>query len=166
MAVELDIGMKINDWTLLEYIGKNFWLCECVCGTQKRVRKYELINGTSKSCGCSKHRDLVGKQVGEWKIVKYSGDKKYLCECSCGTVKKVHGNSLRNGQSNSCGGPAHKIKFDLAGMQFGDWEVLYYTEHNKWMCRCECGVVKEVSGFQLRNGNQNHMSLTTCSWKA
>lgn len=153
MEIELRVGSQIHDWTLLEYMGNKYWKCKCICGTIKsEIREYDLIHSKSKSCGCSKHRDLLDRQIGNWKVIKYSGDKKYLCECSCGNKKEVHGTSLRSGKSRSCGGVIHKIKYNLAGEQFGDWEVLYYTEHNKWMCRCECGNTGEVGGFQLRNG--------------
>lgn len=30
---------------------KHHWLCECVCGKKKLVRKYDIINGASKQCG-------------------------------------------------------------------------------------------------------------------
>ena len=49
--------------------------------------------------------DLTGKEFGRWKVIKYSGNKKWLCECSCEnkTVREVDGNSLKRGLSKSCG---------------------------------------------------------------
>ena len=45
---------------------------------------------------------------------------------------------------------------DLTGCKFGRWTVLYwketkYTEHI-WICKCECGIEKEVIGGSLKSG--------------
>lgn len=50
-----------------------------------------------------------------------------------------------------------KKRIDLTGKKIGNWEVLYFSSRNpetrqsKWMCRCVCGVEKEVlqGGLQL-----------------
>lgn len=46
---------------------------------------------------------------------------------------------------------------DLTGLQFHAWTVLKIGEVNnlsqrKWLCRCECGVEREVVGTSLRHG--------------
>lgn len=47
-------------------------------------------------------------------------------------------------------------KIDLTGKKFGRWTVL--KQGNKkgrrlyWLCKCECGTIKEVSGESLRSG--------------
>lgn len=49
-------------------------------------------------------------------------------------------------------------KIDLTGQRFGMWTVL--NESNKrdaaggimWVCQCQCGTIKEVSGLSLRKG--------------
>lgn len=46
---------------------------------------------------------------------------------------------------------------DLTGLIFGDWEVLSYAGHNSrgliiWLCRCVCGVEREVTGHNLKAG--------------
>lgn len=45
---------------------------------------------------------------------------------------------------------------DLSGRKFGRWTVLYYdrTASNGdayWVCKCTCGAVKSVSGYNLRS---------------
>lgn len=51
-----------------------------------------------------------------------------------------------------------KKRIDLTGQKIGNWEVLYFSSRNtetrqsKWMCRCVCGVEKEVSQNCLRLG--------------
>lgn len=34
--------------------GVPYWLCRCRCGNEKRVRVYDLLDGSTKSCGCLK----------------------------------------------------------------------------------------------------------------
>lgn len=46
---------------------------------------------------------------------------------------------------------------DIAGKQFGSWKVLHKIpcikgHHLKWMCQCECGIIKPVDGYSLRHG--------------
>ncbi|MCE9562589.1 MAG: hypothetical protein K8U57_11115 [Planctomycetes bacterium] len=46
---------------------------------------------------------------------------------------------------------------DLTGQQFGSWKVLRRDDSNPepmayWICRCECGRTKSVSGKNLRSG--------------
>lgn len=49
------------------------------------------------------------------------------------------------------------IRKDLAGEKFGRWEVLKYGHKNErnevyWICKCQCGKVKEVRANSLRSG--------------
>lgn len=51
--------------------------------------------------------DLTDKMFGRWKVLSITNKKSrrdyyWLCQCSCGLIKNVSGNSLRNG-SKSCG---------------------------------------------------------------
>ena len=47
-------------------------------------------------------------------------------------------------------------KHDLTGRRFGMWEVLAHRPKGRkcrhWECRCDCGVVKVVSGDNLKAG--------------
>ena len=47
-------------------------------------------------------------------------------------------------------------KIDLIGKKFGRWTVLRFSRTQKgktiWVCRCECGVEKEVYGGNLLRG--------------
>lgn len=48
--------MKYNRWTVLQEGIKRgtgiYCLCKCDCGNEGLVKKHNLINGKSKSCGC------------------------------------------------------------------------------------------------------------------
>jgi len=49
----LGIGSRVGEWTLLSEPDKDFKVeCRCSCGTVKRVLKYNLRDGKSRSCGC------------------------------------------------------------------------------------------------------------------
>lgn len=42
--------------------------------------------------------DLSGKIFGEWKVIRYSGQSLWLCECKCGYRQKVDSFWLRSGK--------------------------------------------------------------------
>ena len=49
---------------------------------------------------------------------------------------------------------------DFTGKNFGKWTVLYRTSSSRngatrWMCRCDCGVEKDVYGSHLSYGKSN-----------
>ena len=33
---------------------------------------------------------------------------------------------------------------NLVGQHFGEWEVLEYSGHSRWKCKCSCGKIKDV----------------------
>jgi hypothetical protein len=51
--------------------------------------------------------NLAGSTFERWKVIKRldcgSSGANYLCQCKCGTIRKVAGKSLKNGDSKSCG---------------------------------------------------------------
>lgn len=56
---ELNSGDKFGSWTILHKSDKKLfrhilYMCRCECGTEKLVIKQQLVNGTSKCCGCKK----------------------------------------------------------------------------------------------------------------
>lgn len=49
---------------------------------------------------------------------------------------------------------------DLTGQKFGRWTVIKKVENlksndAKWLCKCECGTIREVLGKNLRNGRSS-----------
>lgn len=52
--------------------------------------------------------DLAGKKIGEWTVLARDYETKrcgvhWMCQCSCGNIKSVNSQTLRNGMSRSCG---------------------------------------------------------------
>lgn len=106
-----------------------YWNCQCECGTFREVRHDALTS--HKSCGCLRdevakenvkkaqaagHKntpeDLTGNRVGILTVKEqsdYSYTKsgralvRWLCECDCGTMTNILGDSLRKGLVSSCG---------------------------------------------------------------
>ena len=64
--------------------------------------------------------------------------------------------------------PRGKQAIDLTGMRFGAWTVIDKGPKTKsgsmtWICRCDCGTVKIVTGQSLRNGGSK--GCHACLWK-
>ena len=44
-------------------------------------------------------------------------------------------------------------RIDITGQIFGKWHVKYFNDKtHKWVCECECGTVREITGGSLRSG--------------
>lgn len=98
--------------------------------------------------------DITGKRYGRLTVIKEVEPNKYarryLCKCDCGNEKIVYMQSLRNGNTKSCGClQKQKVSesnfIDLTGKQFGKLTVI--EKSNKkgksrkiiWRCICDCG---------------------------
>lgn len=157
--------MTFNEWTVLEYVGKSKWLCQCSCGTTREIQGTHLKTGRTKNCGhnaTNKKLDLTGMDFGEWHVISQASpgpnsETRWLCQCSCGVQKVVTSYALRNGTSTSCGHNTTSLH-DITGETFNEWTVLkrFATKTNsgstKWVCQCSCGTIAEVGYYQLIKG--------------
>ena len=115
-------GQTFGRWKVLERAGKKngreYYLCECICGTRKEVYCYHLISGISKSCGCFRREamkdrhlqnsaDMIGKTFHELTVLERAGIKEncilWKCRCSCGKIVEVTAYNLTSGRVKSCG---------------------------------------------------------------
>ena len=63
------IGQKFGMWTVLSHVegtsGKTRrYVCQCACGTKKKVLSQSLTGGKSRSCGCwikAAHNQVMGR---------------------------------------------------------------------------------------------------------
>lgn len=87
------------------------WNCRCDCGNEINVKSANLLHG-QVSCGCIRITSLVGKKYGRLRVIEQAENARtksgrthvmYLCECDCGTKILVRAESLRNGNTRSCG---------------------------------------------------------------
>ena len=107
------IGLKVGAYQVIRYIGGGSYLCRCSCNNERIIKGFNLRealkNNHNLMCDeCyykDKLDDITGQRFGNWFVLNYIGDGYYLCECQCenGTLKKVHGKSLKSGASTSCG---------------------------------------------------------------
>ena len=147
---------------------KVVWECLCDCGNTFYALGTNLNKGQTISCGCYKrpHRKNTpiepGQKYGKLTILKKSDKMSnknimWVCECECGKIKDIRGSHLVSGAIKSCG-CLNFDKNDLTGQTFGFLTVLSLTDkkgnsgQNIWLCRCECGTLKEVRSTSLRSG--------------
>ena len=87
------------------------WLCTCDCGKTLWVKSHSLVLGNTDSCGCSRIKNISGQVFGKLTVtsdyrIKNNGKKsraEWLCNCSCGKSIWVKSDSLKNGNTKSCG---------------------------------------------------------------
>lgn len=119
-----------------------------------------------------KCKDETGNRYGRLTVIERAPvtDKKgrayWRCVCDCGNERIVVGESLRHGNTKSCGclrrelahegGKNKRIK-DETGNRYGRLFVIRRACSKKssamWICRCDCGKYTEVFGSALRSGN-------------
>ena len=57
-SFDLPIGSTFDRWSVIKESesrskdGSTKYVCECVCGTVREIRRASLVSGKSKSCGC------------------------------------------------------------------------------------------------------------------
>ena len=163
-------GKQFGSWLVLHHVYDNMWMCRCLdCGTEREVNSKNLLSGLTKSCGCSHNVkkpvvDLVGQVFGKLTVVRYVGNSKWLCKCSCGSDKDVVTTTtkLKTGHTRSCGCLWHEPKQvkplpDIVGTRFGKWTVVSACPHEpnvdiKWHCKCDCGNEADVFQHNLFSG--------------
>ena len=124
-----------------------------------------------------KREILDGQKFGEWTVLRYAGNRKQLCLCSCGNVQEVDTSSLKSGRSQHC---SDKVKHtnisedksksrssdkssdksfkDLTGQHFGVLTPIEYMGNSKWKCKCICGA--EVTLLSKNIRNHDHAKCT------
>lgn len=138
--------------------GRICWECKCDCGNMTIVKGLSLKNGDTRSCGCLNRGEEIGNKYGKWLVIDKAPNRNrrayWLCQCECGEIKEVLASNLRNGTSTSCG---CQNKNDLIGQKFGKLTVVgknstRKNEHVCWDCKCDCGNLTTVEGYNLKSG--------------
>ncbi len=142
--------------------GQARWKCACDCGSEKVVNSDDLRSGRTKSCGCSRVKDLTGLRFGKLTVIELADYKKgngafWICKCDCENENIIHGVRLINGSIKSCG--CCKV-IDLTGQRFGRWTVIERAGVNKngkylWKIKCDCGNEKVISTGDLQSNRTN-----------
>ena len=160
-----------SEW---KHVGYREYYCKCDCGKIVKICRSSLVTGKTHSCGClqreraaiakTKYGDnLIGKKFGRLKVIsavpksewKKKNNSEYICECECGTIKRVQTTCLITGNTKSCG-CLNKDNMknqweDISGMVFSELTAIRRAENHysksgnritMWLFRCSCG--KEV----------------------
>lgn len=106
--------------------------------------------------------DLTGKTFGRLTVLQLdtkatTKNKKWLCQCECGTIKSIQGCNLTSGVTQSCGClHKEKISNSLIGQRFGKLTVIKDTGERAsnrgiiWECQCDCGKITKVPTNNLK----------------
>lgn len=92
---------------------------------------------------------MINTQIKEWYIQEYLGNKKFMCVCSCGTIRAVSKYSLISGESKSCGHKSNAF-VDLTDTYINEWHVLKYIGDSMWKCQCSCDKIRAIDSSSLR----------------
>lgn len=105
---------------------------------------------------------MIGKIFGVYKVLdedretsKLKSKKYWKCECQkCGNILSVRTDNLKR-LPKGC--PNCRYNNNYIGKKFGRLTVIDkgHTDKNGhiyWICKCECGNIKEVSGSSLKEG--------------
>lgn len=109
--------------------------------------------------------DLTNQRFGRLMVVSKAKNKNgragWHCRCDCGKEKDVLAINLVRGFTKSCGCYHDEMLgknriIDLRGKRFGRLEVIKRANNKGkepfWLCKCDCGNFKEISGSRLRTG--------------
>lgn len=124
------------------------WICRCDCGNTTAVYTAKLKNGHTQSCGCLQketagsryYKDLTGLTFGRLKVLHKASSTKYgrsrfECQCDCGNVVTVRGQSLINGTTKSCG-CLRKDKAKMLKLSHGMTRTRIYRCWENMLQRC------------------------------
>ena len=144
-------GMKFGRLTALEVLKKDgkrtIWKCQCDCGNISYSNVTNLINGTTKSCGCLQKenvskavfKDITGNRFGKLVAIERIGNRNgqalWLCKCDCGKYTDVPGSALRSGGTKSCG-CLHGEKIKETNVTHGMTKTRSYRKYQHMKGRC------------------------------
>ena len=116
--------------------------------------------------------DYTGQKIGKWSVlsqaegndkIKRQAHKKWICQCECGSVNTVTGETLAKGNCKGCA--RCRRKKDKSGMRFGRLTVIKDTgktsgANNKtvWLCQCDCGNLVEYHSDMLTDKDWGYRS--------
>lgn len=161
--IDIKVGDKIGEWTVLEQINNKYYRCKCSCGLISSILKYDLVNGKSKSCGhgANRFRDITGQVFGELTATKYIGDGLWECKCSCGRTTKHRSSDLINNNVTHCNNGIHYLKYDLSNLTFGELTATKYIGSGLWECKCSCGNTVNIYSTNLLSGGTRSCGCKT-----
>ena len=136
-----------------------YWNCKCDCGKIICVVKSSLTQGQTKSCGCLRREksaqhlydisknnyiDEIGNKYGKLTVISKTindlGQLRWKCKCDCGNITIVSSNSLRSGNTQSCG---------CIGKSKGEWKIEELLTKNNIIFTKEFPVITKNRRFRF-----------------
>ena len=136
--------------------------------TQKEIAKIvDCSIPTVKKYSEQKIDYMIGKTFGRLKVIERAERDvtlknrciRYKCQCECGNIVIVNGNSLRTNHTISCGCSRKNINIkDISGQRFGHLVAIELVSNKiqgraRWKCLCDCGNVTYVNSHELIQGD-------------
>ena len=136
---ELRAGDTFGKLTLVEKLNTAKWRCLCECGNECVVASSHLRDGHTRSCGCLKVPNLVGRRFGMLTVIARAPNyvhgkakhSRWLCKCDCGNTQTFMGAVLQRGDAKSCGcqrakwnGDAHRTHGASNSPLYRRWETM------------------------------------------
>ena len=130
---------KLTVIKMVEGVRPITWLCKCDCGKFVKVRRGNLVNGSTRSCGCLRADDLTGKRFGKLTVLsRYGTDKHgnatWKCRCDCGNETIAQAEDLKRGLTKSC-----KCGYEENKHNFGD-RIKKHGKRNERIYNIYCGM--------------------------
>lgn len=149
--------------------------CKCSCGNTCVIRRDALLSGSTRSCGCLRKQNVVGKRFGRLVVTDVRYDISYqgkpagraiaFADCDCGEKVVTPLSYITSGNKKSCGcykkkASSDRARKDLTGNKYGRLRVVEmiwgnYKERKKTQvrCRCDCGNEIIVFADNLTSGH-------------
>lgn len=121
---------------------------------------------------------MIGKRFNQWKVLRREansdqGQKRWLCQCSCGYERIFTTSYLNSGKPTSCLNcrnifsekTEQEIIKEYLNKKVGDFIVTKYLGKNKyksrqWLCKCKCGN-ERIFRTSMLSGNGS-VKATQC----
>lgn len=129
-------GQKYNMLTIIKQSGINkqnraMWLCRCDCGNEKILAGHDIINGSTKSCGCLAKETRKENFSKRWenKIKKVKKPKRIIKYGKMTRHLKIY-----KGMKDRCYNPKNKRYKDYGGrgIKICDEWLKDYNAFLKW----------------------------------
>lgn len=89
---------KFGRWSVIEKLTPSNYLCQCECGKTKKIKKYTLVSGASKSCGLGKCRSArfhTHKLSASGEYECWQGIKRRIFKKNRGDYKHYGGRGIK-----------------------------------------------------------------------
>lgn len=164
MRIKKDLTGKVfGSLTILGKYGPEHWSCLCKCGKMHIAGHYNLIKGSTTSCGCSRNIKLIniGDKFGSLTVVEgpflKNSRKHYLCTCICGKSTVVSHRPLLVGDTTSCGCYRKEVTGLRRSLPKG------IAAMNTWYMRYKKRALKlDMGEFAISRNDFDELTLKNC----